>query len=120
MAKYTGSCHCGKITYEFTGEITRATSCNCSLCTAKNARMTYTEKENFRLLSGAEFISEYNWNTGVARHYFCQICGIYTHHQPRTKPEWMGINLGTVDNINVQEIPVKYVNGRELSGENTQ
>jgi len=36
------------------------------------------------VLSGGDRLSAYTFNTGVAKHYFCSVCGIYTHHQRRS------------------------------------
>lgn len=115
MTTHQGACHCGKVTYEFTADIEQSISCNCSLCLAKGARMILVPKEDFKLTGGEDSLSEYNWNTGAARHFFCNNCGIYTHHKPRTRPEMIGINLGTVKDLDVLALPVKWVGGKDLS-----
>ncbi len=49
------------------------------------------------------------FNTRVARHYFCGRCGIYTHHQRRSFPEQYGYNVGCLEGINpflLGEVPV--------------
>ncbi|MHA2939058.1 GFA family protein [Vibrio sp. RC27] len=36
--KYTGSCHCGAVTFRFDGdEITKGLRCNCSICIKKGS-----------------------------------------------------------------------------------
>ena len=42
---------------------------------------------------GAEALTEYRFNTGDAKHYFCSVCGIYTHHQRRSRPDECGVNV---------------------------
>jgi hypothetical protein len=37
-----------------------------------------------RVTKGQDKLSLYQWNTRTARHYFCSVCGIYTHHQRRS------------------------------------
>ncbi|NBU89174.1 MAG: GFA family protein, partial [Betaproteobacteria bacterium] len=34
----------------------------------------------------------YQFNTKIAKHYFCSNCGIYTHHQRRSFPDQYGYN----------------------------
>ena len=55
--------------------------------------MTSVPLDRFRLLAGAETLSLYRWNSGVAKHYFCSRCGIYTHHQRRSAPEQYAVNV---------------------------
>lgn len=54
---------------------------------------------HFRVTRGAECLSLYQWNHKIARHYFCRVCGIYTHHQRRSNPMEIGVNVGCVDAI---------------------
>jgi len=45
------------------------------------------------ILSGAEALTIYKFNTGTAKHFFCSKCGIYTHHQRRSNPDQYGVNV---------------------------
>ena len=56
------------------------------------------------IISGEEVLSEYQFNTKTARHYFCSVCGIYTHHQRRSNPEQFGFNIACLDGVNMAEI----------------
>ncbi len=61
-------------------------------------------------------LSLYQWNTGVAKHYFCKTCGIYTHHQRRSNPEEYGFNVACLDGVDLEslgDIPVG--NGAAMS-----
>ena len=62
--------------------------------------MTMVKNEDFKITKGSEKLALYQFHTKVAKHYFCSICGIYTHHNPRSNPLMTGINLGCVDEIN--------------------
>ena len=46
-----------------------------------------------------EQLTEYRFNTGVARHYFCARCGIYTHHQRRSNPREYGVNAACLEGV---------------------
>lgn len=48
---HRGSCHCGAVRFEVTGEITELTTCDCSLCRKKNALMSKVPEADFRLLT---------------------------------------------------------------------
>jgi hypothetical protein len=72
--------------------------------------------DKFRLTKGEDALTLYQWNTRVAKHYFCKHCGIYTHHQPRTRPDMVGINIGCIDDIDPQSVKVERAEGSKLSG----
>lgn len=58
-----------------------------------------------RVLKGQESLRLYQFNTKTARHYFCSICGIYTHHQRRSNPEQYSFNVGCLEGVNPFDIP---------------
>jgi len=49
--------------------------------------------EDIEILKGMDTLTEYQFNTNTAKHYFCGVCGIYTHHQRRSNPSQFGINV---------------------------
>ena len=53
---------------------------------------------------GEEKLKLYQYHTKVANHYFCSVCGIYTHHNPRSAPAMTGFNLGCVDEVKVEDL----------------
>ncbi len=44
-------------------------------------------------LAGSDLLTEYQFNSMTAKHYFCSKCGIYTHHQRRSNPRQYGVNV---------------------------
>ena len=116
MSVHKGSCHCGAVEFEIEGDLSSGLICDCSLCRRKNAIMFRMPKEQFRLIKGEDALSLYQWNTRVAKHYFCKHCGIYTHHQPRTKPDWIGVNMGCIEDIDARSLPIEIGKGSTLSG----
>ena len=106
------SCHCGEVQGEIQlpkeGLKTKR-RCNCTLCKRKGTVMTFVEVKDLQIKSGSEQLTKYQYHTKVAEHYFCKICGIYTHHNPRINPAMTGFNVGCIDEINtfdLKEIPV--------------
>lgn len=55
--------------------------------------------DGFKLLSGAEKLATYRFNTKVAEHHFCRDCGIYTHHRRRSNPDQLGVNVACLEDV---------------------
>ncbi|KCZ59479.1 GFA family protein [Hyphomonas chukchiensis] len=115
MTNYQGSCHCGAVTFSIATEITDLYRCDCSLCHMKNAVMTTVHEDRFTLLGGEDRLSEYNWNTGVARHFFCSTCGIYPFHKKRTSPDHYGINVNCLAGFDASSLPVRAAEGKTMT-----
>ena len=89
-----GACHCG--TVKFTADIAeppRGARCDCSICSTKGAVTVGTPLEGLQILAGEDALTLYQFNTGVAKHYFCSRCGTYTFHQRRSDPNTYGVNV---------------------------
>ena len=112
--KYAGSCHCGSIKFEIDSDLEKIVQCNCSICIKRNAKMIMIPKENFKLLEGSEDLSLYQFNTEIAKHFFCKKCGIYTHHNRKSDPNGMGVNLCCIDDVDPMEFAVIQFDGKKL------
>jgi hypothetical protein len=96
--KYQGSCHCGAIRFEVEApEDLEVEECNCSICTKSGYLHLIVPKSKFRLLRGADHITTYTFNTGVAKHLFCRVCGIKPFYIPRSNPDGYDINVHCLD-----------------------
>ena len=71
-------------------------------------------KENFLLLEGSENLSLYQFNTDIAKHFFCKKCGIYTHHNRKSDPNGMGVNLGCIEDLDSLEFDAIQFDGKKL------
>ena len=96
---YKGSCHCKAINFEIDSNLENIKQCNCSICKRKNAKMSLIHKDKFRIISGNEYLTQYKFGTMVAKHYFCKICGIYTHHERKSDPNGIGVNISCLEGI---------------------
>ena len=96
-------CHCGAIEAEINIQVNleKLLRCNCSLCKRKGAIMSMVKNENYKIIKGEDKLSLYQFHTKVAKHYFCSICGIYTHHNPRSNPAMTGFNVGCIEDIDI-------------------
>lgn len=115
-----GSCHCGAVEFEIELEdgLGPVRRCNCSLCRRKSAYMSGVPKDKLKVTKGADKLTLYQWNTKVAKHYFCSVCGIYTHHQRRSAPDTYGFNVACLEGIDPYSFgDVETVNGAGLSVE---
>lgn len=101
MQTYQGSCHCGAVKFEvdMPEGLVKLRRCNCSLCRRKGAIMASVPESHFHLLKGKEQLSSYRWNTGIAEHFFCNQCGIYTHHRRRLAPDEYGFNIACLEGV---------------------
>jgi hypothetical protein len=86
--------------------------CNCSIC-AKSAYLhLIVPKARFRLLKGDEFLTTYSFNTGVAKHLFCKVCGIKSFYVPRSDPDGISVNARCLDPGTVIRMDVRPFDGR--------
>lgn len=116
--RMTGSCHCGAVEFEVELEqgLAAARRCNCSLCRRKGAIMATVPLARLRVVRGEDKLSLYQWNTHVAKHYFCSVCGIYTHHQRRSNPNEYGFNVACLEGVDPYALePVPVADGAALS-----
>lgn len=91
---YHGSCHCKAITFEIEAPADlEVENCNCSICTMSGFIHLIIPLSHFTLLSGDKELTTYTFNTGVAKHRFCKICGIKAFYVPRSNPDGIDINL---------------------------
>jgi len=101
MKTMKGTCHCKAVEFEvdLDNGFENVRRCNCSLCSRKGAMMAGVPLERLRVVRGADKLSLYQWNTRIAKHYFCSICGIYTHHQRRSAPDEYGFNVACIEGV---------------------
>ena len=66
----------------------------------------------FRLLRGRHQLSAYRWNTGVARHLFCSVCGVKSFYVPRSNPDGVSLNLNCLDRASFARVEVRPFDGR--------
>jgi len=115
MTLYRGSCHCGAVQFEIDSEITDVYVCDCSLCSKKNALMTSVREDRFRLVAGEDKLTLYQWNTRVARHYFCSVCGIYPFHRKRSMPDHYGVNVRCLEDFDPSSRDLRQADGKTMS-----
>lgn len=114
MIKHTGGCHCGRVRFEVEAPETLTVSdCNCSICSKSGYLHLIVPKSRFKLLSGSEALTTYQFNTGTAKHLFCSTCGIKSFYVPRSHPDGYSVNARCLDMGTVREMTITQFNGRE-------
>lgn len=96
---YTGGCHCGAVRFQVSVDPTQVQveDCNCSICRKKGFLHLIVPPSQFTLLAGANALTTYTFNTGIAQHLFCQHCGIHAFYRPRSHPQMFDVNLRCLD-----------------------
>ena len=98
---HKSTCHCGAVELEIQlpDGIVDPSRCNCSICRRKGAIVGSVPLSGLKIVSGKDKLKLYQFDTKEAEHYFCSICGIYTHHKRRSNPNQYGINLGCLEGV---------------------
>jgi hypothetical protein len=114
MKIYKGSCHCGQVQFEVITDLTKAMLCNCSICTKKGALHHRVPPERFKLISGQDVLALYQFDSRVAKHWFCKVCGIHPFTNPRAAPEMFSINVHCLDDCDDEKskIEIKAFDGK--------
>jgi hypothetical protein len=105
---HSGGCHCGAVAFEVEAPARIvASDCNCSICRMSGFLHLIVPRSRFRLLQGADQLTEYKFNTGTARHLFCSRCGVKSFYVPRSNPDGYSVNVhclnpGTIEQVEVQ------------------
>ena len=105
MGTVISKCHCGSVELELMlpNGLENLRRCNCSICSRRNAVVASVAIDNLKVVKGSAELKEYTFNTHTAKHYFCSICGIYTHHQRRSVPSEYGFNIACVEGIKIED-----------------
>ena len=109
----SGECHCGAVRFEAAlPDVVLAQSCNCSICARTGFVHVIVPESRFRLLQGAEHLTAYTFNTGVARHLFCRVCGIKSFYRPRSNPDGWSVNARCLDEAEGLDIRIEPFDGK--------
>ena len=115
MQRLAGSCHCGAVRFVIESDLAEQTSCDCSLCIKKNARMVKVPETALTIITGEDRLSLYQWNSKRAKHYFCSLCGIYTFHRKRAAPDHFGVNIYCLDGLDPASVPLRATEGANMT-----
>ena len=109
----SGGCHCGAVRFEVALPAqVGAQSCNCSMCARTGFVHVIVPESRFRLTQGADQLTEYTFNTRVAKHLFCAECGIKSFYRPRSNPDGWSVNGRCLDGVDGLELIIEAFDGQ--------
>jgi len=95
-----GSCLCGGVRYEVTGELGPVALCHCGMCRKASgsafASNASVERDALRLTRGADLVQRYESSPGRWR-CFCRVCGSPLFGEAREMPTLVRLRLGSFD-----------------------
>ena len=109
---YTGSCHCGRVSFEVQANLAYVVDCNCSICSRRGALWHTAPESDLRILGGEDELTLYQFNTRTAKHYFCRHCGICPFIRPRLDPTVWAFNVRCLDGVDLASLPVVPFDGQ--------
>ena len=110
---HTGSCHCTRVRFEVDAPARIvALDCNCSICRMSGFLHLIVPAPRFRLLSGADVLTEYTFNTGAAKHRFCSVCGVKSFYVPRSNPDGIDVNVRCLREATIEHLDIEPFDDR--------
>jgi hypothetical protein len=113
LVVHRGGCHCGDVRFEVDAPPRLLVhECNCSICAMTGFQHLIVPRTRFRLLRGGDSLTEYTFNTGVARHLFCRRCGVKSFYVPRSNPDGFSVNARCLDPATIEALELEPFDGR--------
>jgi len=113
MVQHQGGCHCGRVRFEVLAPaVLNVSQCNCSICSKSGFLGMIVPGDRFTILSGEESLTEYTFDSGIAKHLFCKFCGIKSFYIPRSHPDGVSINARCLDPGTVEAMNIKQFDGQ--------
>jgi len=114
MTTHRGGCHCGKVRYEVDGDVREVIECNCSICAKTGTLLAFVSPDAFRLLSGGDELSDYQFASKRIHHLFCPTCGIRSFARgtgPGGK-DMVAINVRCLEGVEPSTLTIRPFDGR--------
>lgn len=113
---YAGSCHCGQIRFEVEMALDKVTACNCSICSRAGWLLAFVPAAQFKLISGEEMLTDYQFGKKHLHHPFCRSCGIHAfgHGAAPSGAEMRCINVRCLADVDPAGLTVSHFDGRSL------
>lgn len=97
----SGSCHCGAVTFEISGPVTRFEHCHCQTCRKINGTAfgssAVVDRAAFRVTRGEDSLSRYRSSPEKDR-FFCPVCGSHVFALPTHEADnYVILRVGTLD-----------------------
>jgi hypothetical protein len=112
---HQGGCHCGAVRYSVEIDLDEpALACNCSMCGRAGTLLHFVPADQFKLESGEDNLSCYQFNKHVIDHLFCKTCGIKSFARGQgPKGPTVAVNVRCVDGVDPVET---YARAKQFDG----
>ena len=67
----------------------------------------------FTLRTGEDMLTEYVFNTKIAKHMFCKVCGVQSYYRPRSNPDGVAITFTCLKDYKIIRHRIKHFNGQQ-------
>jgi len=113
---HTGGCQCGKVRYEAQADIVEVINCNCSRCRRLGSLLSAVAMADFKLLSGEDELTDYQFNNRTIHHPFCKTCGIqsYAYGKGPGGRDMVMLNVRCLDDVELGQFKVRNFDGARL------
>jgi len=113
---YQRGCHCGRVRYEAKSDLTQVVDCNCSICIKRGALWTFVQAPQFKLIQGADALTDYQFGQKKLHHLFCQSCGVgaFSRGLAPNGDDTFAVNVNCLDDVDVAALKPTPFNGKNL------
>jgi len=115
LKTYSGGCQCGRVRYEISMDLTKPViSCNCSMCGRAGTLLSFAPAEQFKLKSGEDVLTDYQFNKKHIHHLFCSVCGIKSFARG-TGPggaATVAVNVRCLDDVDPERLSLMKYDGK--------
>lgn len=95
-----GGCLCGRVRYQYRGEIDELSMCHCTQCRKAQGSafvaVAPVRSQDFMIVQGRDCLKEYRATPGKSR-VFCSECGSPLYSARDDRPDVKRLRLGTLD-----------------------
>jgi hypothetical protein len=111
---HVGSCHCGAVRYEVIFDPpAKAIACNCSICLRAGWLLAFVPQTAFRLTTGEDALTDYQFGAKKSHHPFCKTCGVrpFSRGIDEMGKARVAVNLRCVAGVDTTKLPVEVIDG---------
>ena len=113
LVTHRGGCHCGRVRFEVDAPaVLEVSDCNCSMCRMSGFLHLIVPRTRFRLTGGADVLTSYEFNTRMAKHLFCSVCGVKSFYVPRSYPEGYSVNARCLEHSSIERVVITPFDGQ--------
>ena len=118
MVEHKGGCHCGRVRFRVSAPAhLEVLECDCSICRMVPYLHLIVPPAQFEIEQGESELSTYTFNTLVAQHYFCTVCGVKSFYVPRSHPDCISVNARCLDEGTVTGMTVELFDDAKREAE---